>query len=78
MFGYLLGLGPYYTSALVLGCLTIFFLARKALVDYKIRKVGGVRSAVLATNPLFGNEPLSRPLAGQVGQPGGQVADGKL
>jgi cytochrome P450 len=54
MLQFLLALGPLHTSALVLGCLSIFFLSRKLLVDYKIRKLGGVRAPVLATNPVTG------------------------
>ncbi|KAK3297594.1 cytochrome P450 [Chaetomium fimeti] len=52
MLQFLFALGPLHTSALVLGCLSIFFLSRKLFVDYKIRKLGGVRAPVLATNPL--------------------------
>lgn len=57
MLGFLLTLGPLYTSALVVGCLAVFFLSRKALVDHKIRKLGGVRAPVLGTNPITGNVP---------------------
>ncbi|KAH6640845.1 cytochrome P450 [Chaetomium tenue] len=48
------GLGLLHTSALVLGCLSIFFLSQKLWVDYKIRKLGGVRAPVLGTNPVTG------------------------
>ncbi|KAK4151027.1 cytochrome P450 [Chaetomidium leptoderma] len=54
MLQFLFALGPFYTSALVLGYLTIFFLSRRLVVDYKIRKLGGVRAPVLATNPVSG------------------------
>jgi len=42
---------------LALGLLIVAFLIRKAKVDYKIRKTGGVRAAVLATNPILGKGP---------------------
>ncbi|GAB1313210.1 Cytochrome P450 alkane hydroxylase [Madurella fahalii] len=54
MLEFLVPLGTLYTTAFVLGCLTVVFMARKALVDHKIRKLGGVRSPVLATNPISG------------------------
>jgi hypothetical protein len=54
MLQFLLDLGPLHTSAVVLACLSIFFLSRKLVVDYKIRKLGGVRAPVLATNPVTG------------------------
>ncbi len=54
MFRFILSLGPIYIWAIIFACITTFFLARKALVDYKIRKLGAVRSPVLATNPITG------------------------
>ncbi|KAL2020133.1 hypothetical protein VTK56DRAFT_8738 [Thermocarpiscus australiensis] len=58
MIQFLLTLGPLYTSALVLSCLTLFFMVQKAIVDHKIRKLGGVRAPVLATNPITGSRFL--------------------
>lgn len=55
MLEFLVALGPSYTTALVVGCMVVIFMTRKALVDRKIRKLGGVRSPVLATNPVTGN-----------------------
>ncbi|KAH6850856.1 cytochrome P450 [Chaetomium sp. MPI-CAGE-AT-0009] len=54
MLQFLTSLGPLHASALVLGCLSIFILSRKLFVDYNIRKLGGVRAPVLATNPVTG------------------------
>ncbi|KAJ4306964.1 hypothetical protein N0V88_000337 [Collariella sp. IMI 366227] len=54
MVSFLLGLGPLYTSALVLGFLTLLFLSRRLYVDYRIRKLGFVRAPVLGTNPITG------------------------
>lgn len=54
MFKLLLSLSPISIWALVFACLAAFFLGRKAIVDYKIRKLGAVRSPVLGTNPLTG------------------------
>ncbi|KXX82803.1 Cytochrome P450 52A1 [Madurella mycetomatis] len=54
MFELLMALSPSYITALVVGCMVVVFMTRKALVDRKIRKLGGVRSPVLATNPITG------------------------
>ncbi|KAK3897459.1 cytochrome P450 [Staphylotrichum tortipilum] len=49
-----LALSPLQTTALILGGLTILFISRRAYVDRRIRKLGGVRAPVLATNPVSG------------------------
>ncbi|KAK4241393.1 cytochrome P450 [Achaetomium macrosporum] len=54
MLGFLFALGPLYTSGLILSCLALFFVTRRAIVDRKIRRLGAVRAPVLATNPVFG------------------------
>ncbi|KAK3387159.1 cytochrome P450 [Podospora didyma] len=54
MFTFLSSLGPLNALALVFGSLTVFYAGRKVLIDNKIRKNGGVRAPILATNPLFG------------------------
>jgi cytochrome P450 len=54
MFALLFSFGPLYTSAFVLAILTILFLSRRCFVDYQIRRLGGVRAPVLATNPVSG------------------------
>ncbi len=50
----ILSLSPMYTSVLLLGSLFVFFLSRRLISDYKIRKLGGVRAGVLGTNPITG------------------------
>ncbi|KAK3371311.1 cytochrome P450 [Lasiosphaeria ovina] len=50
----LLSLGPFYTIVLVFSCAAFYFAARRVYIDYKIRKTGGVRARVIATNPLWG------------------------
>lgn len=54
MFKALLSLDLSQTWAAVLGFIVVLFIGRKAWVDYKIRRAGGVRSSVLATNPITG------------------------
>lgn len=54
MFKALLSQDSTQTWAAVLGFIVLLFMGRKAWVDYKIRRAGGVRSSVLATNPLTG------------------------
>ena len=54
----ILPLSPMYTSVLLLGTLVTFFLSRRLIVDYKIRKLGGVRAGVLGTNPITGKASL--------------------
>ncbi|KAK3946112.1 cytochrome P450 [Diplogelasinospora grovesii] len=54
MFNELLALGPLYLWGLTFIWLTAFYMVKRVYKDYMIRKTGGVRSAVLATNPLFG------------------------
>ncbi|KAK0612887.1 cytochrome P450 [Bombardia bombarda] len=54
MIDIILSLRPLYIWAVVLGLIAAWFPARKAYVDYKIRKLGGVRSSVLATDPIRG------------------------
>ncbi|KAK3683827.1 cytochrome P450 [Podospora appendiculata] len=54
MLDYLLSLGPLYLCGLALGCIVAYFPLRKAYVDYRIWRLGGVRSPLIATNPLWG------------------------
>lgn len=54
MFQALISLDSNQTWAVLLGFVVVLFMGRKAWVDYKIRKTGGVRSSVLATNPITG------------------------
>jgi hypothetical protein len=54
MFAALFALGPVYTSAIIFGLVSIYYAARKAYVTRQVLRTGGVRSPVLATNPLFG------------------------
>lgn len=56
MFAALLALGPVYLTCLTLGFLTVFFAVRRLLTDRRIYKAGGVRSNVMATNPLTGKD----------------------
>ncbi|KAH8899651.1 cytochrome P450 [Thozetella sp. PMI_491] len=44
---------PLYLWAVAITALTSFFVIRNALVDRRIRRLGGVRAPILATNPLF-------------------------
>jgi hypothetical protein len=63
MLEFILPLTRLSVSTLLLGGLVVFFLSRRLYVDYKIRKLGGVRAGVLATNPITGQGVLavSRP-----------------
>lgn len=54
MFSALLELPPSHVLVFVVGSLVLFYGSRRVWKDYKIRKVGGVRAPVLATNPLTG------------------------
>jgi hypothetical protein len=54
MFAALFALGPLYTSAIVFALLALYYAARKAYVTRQVLRTGGVRSPILATNPLFG------------------------
>ncbi|KAK7722119.1 hypothetical protein SLS63_009261 [Diaporthe eres] len=54
MFRDILALGPAYLSLLVFLLIVSYYVLRTAYVDYQIRKLGAVRSPVLATNPLIG------------------------
>ncbi|KAH6621104.1 cytochrome P450 [Chaetomium sp. MPI-SDFR-AT-0129] len=56
----LVSFGPLYTTALILSCLMGLFICNRLYVDYRIRKVGGVRASVLATNPFTGLQFLMR------------------
>jgi hypothetical protein len=47
-----LALSAVQATALILGGLAILFVSRRAYVDYRIRKLGGVRAPELATNPI--------------------------
>lgn len=50
----LLQLSPVEISALVFGGLVLLFSFRRLYADYRIRKLGAVRSNVLGTNPITG------------------------
>ncbi|KUI60614.1 Cytochrome P450 52A13 [Cytospora mali] len=54
MFRELLALGPLYLSFIVASLIVVYYVVRTAYVDYRIRKLGCVRSNVLALNPLTG------------------------
>ncbi|KAK3315066.1 cytochrome P450 [Apodospora peruviana] len=54
MFELIFSLPQPYLWALILGSLIIYFPTRKAYADYRIRKLGGVRSVLLASNPITG------------------------
>lgn len=43
--------GPAW--ALAFGILALFYVVRRVITDYQLKKIGGVRAPVLATNPLF-------------------------
>lgn len=57
MFAALLALGPVYLTGLTLGLLTIFFAFRRLYTDRLLYESGGVRSPVIATNPVTGKHP---------------------
>lgn len=50
----LLALGPLYLSGLALLPIVLWFLVAPLYVNHRIRQTGGVRSHVLATNPITG------------------------
>lgn len=54
MFREFIALGPLYLSLIALSLVVAYYVIRTAYVDYRIRNVGGVRSTVLALNPLTG------------------------
>ncbi|OIW27278.1 cytochrome P450 [Coniochaeta ligniaria NRRL 30616] len=54
MFAALFALGPLYTSAIVFASLAVYYAVKKAIVTRQVLRTGGVRSPILATNPLFG------------------------
>lgn len=54
MFGFLLELHPLYLLLGILAPIFAFFPLRKAYIDYRIRKLGGVRCPIIATNPIAG------------------------
>ena len=54
MFKVILELPPSHFLALVFVLLVLFYGSRRVWKDYQIRKIGGVRAPVLATNPLTG------------------------
>ncbi|KAH8907051.1 cytochrome P450 [Coniochaeta sp. PMI_546] len=54
MFSALFALGPLYTSVIVLTFLAVYYAVKKAVVTRQVLRTGGIRSPVLATNPLFG------------------------
>ncbi len=60
MLGLVLSLSRLPVWVLLLGGLVIFFLSRRLIVDYKIRKLGAVRASVLATNPITGKGASSK------------------
>lgn len=55
MFRELLVLGPVYLGLIALSLVLVYYAARTAYIDYRVRNVGGVRSTVLALNPLTGS-----------------------
>lgn len=54
MFRDFLALGLLYPSLIALCLVVAYYVIRTAYVDYRIQTVGGVRSSVLALNPLTG------------------------
>lgn len=52
MFREFLALGPLCLSLILLSLVVVYYIVRTAYVDYRIRNIGGVRSTVLALNPL--------------------------
>ena len=54
MLDIILSLHPLYLLAIVLGSILVYFPIKKLHVDYRIRKLGGVRSGIIATNPISG------------------------
>lgn len=54
MLDIILSLHPLYLLAIVLGSVLAYFPLKKLHVDYQIRRLGGVRSGIIATNPITG------------------------
>lgn len=54
MLDILLSLHPLYLLAIILGSVLVYFPIKKLHVDYRIRKLGGVRSGIIASNPISG------------------------
>lgn len=54
MFSELLAIGPLYLSGLALLPLVAWFILAPLYVNVRIRRTGGVRAHVLATNPITG------------------------
>ena len=61
MLAFLLSLTPGALVASGFLFLTAVFALRKAVMDYKVRKRGGVRAYLLASNPLTGNQHFTGP-----------------
>lgn len=54
MFSDILALGPVYLSCLALLPIVAWFIIEPLYINTRIRRIGGVRAHVLATNPLTG------------------------
>ncbi|KAM7216691.1 cytochrome P450 52A13 [Rhypophila decipiens] len=54
MFRLILEVHPIYLLLGILVPIVTFFPLRKAYIDYRIRKLGGVRCPLIATNPIAG------------------------
>lgn len=58
MFASVLALGPLRLGGIVFGLIVLYYAVRRVIVNYQIRKTGGVRAPIIATNPLFGRKLL--------------------